>query len=164
MEHQLRAIRNPFKDLDRYHCFGCDPDSPIGLKLEFARDGDAVVAKWEPRADLEGYPGVIHGGIQATLADEIGGWFIYAVLGTAGVTRSLSMRYKKPALTEEGPFSIRATGSAKDKRSAQIHVELINASGAVCTTAECDYAIFPEDVARKRLFFPGREAFYAPEE
>lgn len=154
-----QRIRNPFVGIDEYRCFGCDPRSPIGLHLEFVKDGDTVTAVWEPRADLEGYPGVIHGGIQATLADEIGGWFVYAVLGTAGVTRELSVVYERPAQLADGPFTLTATGGRRDEKLAVIEVAIDNARGERLCSATCRYAIFSEAVARKRLRFPGRDAF-----
>ena len=94
--------------MEDYNCFGCDPDNPIGLRLQFQLDGDEVTARWEPHPNMQGYPAVIHGGIQATLADEIGGWYVMAMLGTAGVTRSLEIQYEQPARAAEGPFLLRA--------------------------------------------------------
>jgi uncharacterized protein (TIGR00369 family) len=162
MKHQQEIVRNPFAGLDDYQCFGCDPHNPIGLKLQFTRTGDAVSTVWAPRADLEGYPGVVHGGIQATLADELGAWYVYAILGTAGVTKSLTMEYKQPAFTHEGPFTIRGTGERNGRREARIHVSIENVSGEICALGECLYAVFSEEIARKKFFFPGKEAFQHP--
>ena len=146
--------------IDGYRCFGCDPHSPIGLRLSFERDGDSLRAYWQPDERMEGYPGVIHGGIQATLADEIGGWFIYAIAGTAGVTRTLEMRYERSARTEDGPFCIEAREVSRTKKELTVEVQISGASGELLATGRCAYAIFSEQVARKRLHFPGAEAFY----
>ena len=162
MEHQRKIIRNPFAGVESYQCFGCDPHNPIGLKLQFVLKNDEVTATWEPRPDLEGYPGVIHGGIQATLADEIGAWYVYAVYATAGVTQSLEIQYKRPALVSDGPFTIRARGERDGDRQARIHVTLESASDEVCAEAECVYVLFSEAVARKRFLFPGKDAFFDP--
>lgn len=159
MAHEEFDVRNPFVGIDGYHCFGCDPQNPVGLKLAFHRSGDTVSAQWEPRSELEGYPGVVHGGIQATLCDELGGWYVYAVLGTAGVTRNLSIEYEKTARVEDGPFRITARGLERSQKSARIEVELRNHADERCARAEITYAVFSEAVARKRLFFPGPEAF-----
>lgn len=152
-------VRNPFVGIDGYQCFGCDPENAVGLALEFHRSGDVVTTTWEPRPDLEGYPGIVHGGIQATLADEIGGWYIYAVLGTAGVTRDLSITYDSPARVAEGPFHVMARGGAHDAKHAVIDVTIENDEGTRVATARLTYALFSEAVARKRLFFPGADAF-----
>ncbi len=156
-------VRNPFVGIDGYRCFGCDPDNPIGLRLDFHRSGQTVWSTWDPRPELEGYPGVVHGGIQATLCDELGGWYVYAVLGTAGVTKDLSITYEQAARVEEGPFRVVAKGVESSAKQAVIEVEIANAAGTRCAVARLTYAVFSEGVARKRLYFPGREAFVPPE-
>ncbi|MFP4376507.1 MAG: PaaI family thioesterase [Spirochaetales bacterium] len=153
-------VHNPFVGHNDYHCFGCDPHHPAGLKLEFFKRGDRVEATWEPDPKLEGYPGVVHGGIQATLADELGAWYAYAIIGTAGVTKSLQIEYKQTARLEDGPFLISAQGVEVTEKQAEVEVTLRNSSGAELAVARVVYALFSEAVARKRFFFPGKEAFF----
>jgi len=160
MDHNERRILNPFAGEGQYQCFGCDPHNPIGLKLQFVLSGDEVTATWIPRPDLEGYPGMIHGGIQATLADEIGIWYVYAVYETAGITKSLEIQYRRPAMVADGPFTIRARGEREGNRYAHIHVTLLSAAGDLCAEAECVYVLFSEAMARRRFSFPGKEAFF----
>ncbi len=158
-ENRGRRIRNPYAGSDTYCCFGCAPHNPIGLKLTFLLEGEAVTASWDPRTELEGYPGVVHGGIQATLADETAAWFIHAVMGTAGLTRELSVTYHQPAESEDRPFRIEARAGEICGKYATIHVSIGGRSGTVFTTAVCRYVVFSEEVARKRLSFPGADAF-----
>lgn len=152
-------VRNPFVGADGYQCFGCDPHNGIGLRLTFHRSGDVVTTTWHPRGDLEGYPGVVHGGIQATLADEVGSWYIYAVIGTAGVTRDLRITYENTARVDDGPFRIVAKSTERSAKEALVEVELFNAAGVRVAVAMVTYALFSEAVARKRLLFPGADAF-----
>jgi uncharacterized protein (TIGR00369 family) len=154
-----RHVPNPYVGHDGYHCFGCDPDNRAGLRLTFTVEDDTVVSLWEPRAELEGYPGVIHGGIQATLADEIGGWYLHAIKGTAGMTRELQISYHRPALSSDGPFRLEARLVEEAGRDALIEVTLSGASGVVFSTARCRYVVFSEELARKKLSFPGAAAF-----
>lgn len=159
MSNVRGEIPNPYVGNDRYHCFGCDPHNDAGLRLSFYRDGEVVTSSWEPREEFEGYPGVVHGGIQATLADEIGGWYIHSVLGTAGMTRELHVTYLVPAETKDGPFRLEARLHESEGRNATVAVHLFGAGGTLYTTARCTYAVFSEAVARRKLHFPGREAF-----
>ena len=145
--------------MDEYNCFGCDPDNPVGLRLDFVETDDGVAAAWQPREDLQGYPGVIHGGVQATLADELGTWYVYAKLSLAGITRSLQIEYKQPARIADGPFVIRATGREPTRKSVVVDVTIDNSKGEQCAVATVDFAIFSPEVSRKRFNFPGREAF-----
>lgn len=52
-------------------CFGCSPTNPIGLRLTFRRQGDVVTARHEVPDHFHGAPGIAHGGIVATLLDEV---------------------------------------------------------------------------------------------
>lgn len=159
MDQTKGKVPNPYVGIAGYNCFGCDPNNDNGLRLEFHRDGDIVTSTWDPRPELEGYPGVIHGGIQATLADEIGGWYLHAVHGSAGVTKQLSIQYLQPAKSEDAPFKLTARASEVGAKHATIEVTVAGASGTVFSTATCEFAVFSDAVARKRLHFPGREAF-----
>ena len=155
----MRKVSNPYVGHDGYHCFGCDPDNRSGLRLEFVAHGEVLKSTWEPRTELEGYPGVIHGGIQATLADEIGGWYLHAIRGAAGMTKDLQITYHKPARTTDGPFSLEARRVDESRRTVTIEVEIRGASGTLFSTTKCVYVVFSDEVARKRLGFPGKEAF-----
>lgn len=71
----MRALDNP----DENPCFGCGPDHPRGLGLDFARDEDDegrpfVTAKHTPAEDEVGWPGFFHGGLHFTLLYETSYW------------------------------------------------------------------------------------------
>ena len=54
------------------NCFVCGVDNEYGLHLEFYQNdsGDVVVDYIVPD-HFQGYPGIVHGGIVATLVDEV---------------------------------------------------------------------------------------------
>jgi acyl-coenzyme A thioesterase PaaI-like protein len=67
---------------DDQPCFGCSPQHPVGFRLRFERlEGEAVSTCFTPTADHQGPPGIMHGGLVTTLADELAAWVIIAVLG-----------------------------------------------------------------------------------
>ena len=76
-------------------CFACGLANPVGLGLRFVEDGDAVSAVFTPLPWHEGYEGVVHGGLVATLLDEA---MAHALLarGIHGVTARLTVRYIAP--------------------------------------------------------------------
>ncbi len=94
----MKKIINPWKDLvkDGYNCFGCAPENPYGLKMEFYEDGDDIVSFWTPADNYQGWLKTLHGGIQAALMDEIAAWVIARKLQTAGMTTNLNIKYRKP--------------------------------------------------------------------
>ena len=85
----MKKIINPWRGLEGYRCFGCDPNSPQGLRMEFYEEGDEVVCRWRPRPEFQGWVDTLHGGIQATLADEISSWVVFRKFQTSGVTSKM---------------------------------------------------------------------------
>lgn len=158
----MRKIKNIHlhEDPDVYQCFGCSPYNKIGLHLEFWEDGDEIVSKWNPISVLQGYPGVLHGGIQSTLLDEIAGWVVYVKCGTVGVTAEMKVRLRKPLLINQGEITIRAKLIEQNRRTAVIQSYLINSSGTTCAEAELRFFLMSETEAREKYNYPGVEAFF----
>ncbi len=72
-----REIENIFLDFPNYNCFVCAPNHADGFRLKFYHlpDENAVVAPIPAAGpDRAGFPGVMHGGFQAMLLDEIMCW------------------------------------------------------------------------------------------
>ncbi len=156
----MREIKNPYTGIDGYYCFGCSPHNPHGLQMKFREEGDELVSDWEPRGFLQGYHNVLHGGIQATLMDEIASWYVQVKLKTAGVTSEMKTRYLKPVPSDKGSVKLKARLKAKRRNLADVHVELYGPDGKLCTVSEVTYYTFPQEVAVKRLNYPGVEAFF----
>jgi uncharacterized protein (TIGR00369 family) len=78
-------------------CFVCGVANPIGLKLAFYEDEEGqVIAHFTPREEHQGYPGVLHGGIIATLLDEVAGR-VASHLDLWTTTARLEIKYHQPA-------------------------------------------------------------------
>ena len=147
-------------DPEIYQCFGCSPFNEFGLHLEFWDDGEELASIWNPRPILQSYPGIVHGGIQSTLMDEIGGWVVYVKCGTVGVTAEMKVRFRQPLRIDQGEITIRARLVEQNKRIANIHARLIDSTGKICADAEMRYFLLPEAEAREKYNYPGIEAFY----
>lgn len=159
----MKKIRNPWKDpknKGEYNCFACSPYNDSGLQLEFWEDGEEIVTKWDPLRTYEGWIGVLHGGIQATLLDEIGGWVTMLKLKTTGVTSDMQVKYLKPVTVAGGEITVRGKLESVEGRIANISASLYNGSGVECARANLSYFVFPEKIAKARYHYPGIEAFY----
>ncbi len=156
----MRPVKNPYVGIEGYNCFGCSPRNPHGLQMEFRDEGDLLVSEWEPRPVFQGYHNVLHGGIQATLMDEIASWYVQTKLQTAGVTSEMTTRYLKPVPTDKGAVTLKAKLLEMRRNLADIHVELYNPDGKLCTVSKVTYYTFPQKVAVKKLNYPGVEAFF----
>ena len=155
----MKKIKNPFLSLEGYQCFGCSPGNLSGLRMKFYEEGDSVVSEWTPRPEFQGYNNVLHGGIQATLMDEIASWTIYVKAGTGGVTRRMEAKYRHPVLTNKGNITLRARIKSNVRRLVTVEVQLLDNDGKLCSEGEVDYFIFPEKDAKERLYYPGKETF-----
>lgn len=151
---------NAYADLEGYNCFGCSPTNAYGLKCKFSDEGEYVTCHWLPTEHYQGFFHVLHGGIQATLIDEIASWVIFSKEETAGVTTDLQIRYRKPVYTNKGEIWLRAKVIDKIKRFVKAKVELFNSDNELAVEAEVTYMIYPEEIAREKLNWPGIEAFY----
>ena len=79
-------------------CFICGMQNPIGLKIFFYEQADGSVrARFTPRAEHQGYPGVLHGGITTALLDEtVGRAAMFVNNNQFMLTAKLELRFRKP--------------------------------------------------------------------
>ena len=155
----MKKIRNPYLGLEEqgYNCFACCPQNPYGLKMEFYEDGDDIVCLWDSRDDYQGWLKTLHGGIQATLMDELGGWLINRKLQTAGMTTNLTMKYRNPVPTGEG-VRLEIRGHIKEmKRNFAFIEATLSHEDKICSLCEMTYYCFPKDKAESDFFFTGCE-------
>jgi acyl-coenzyme A thioesterase PaaI-like protein len=114
---------DPFTFGAEQQCFGCGPNNPRGMRLRFERDGDSVVTRFTPPRGWEGPPGVFHGGLQSTLADEVAGWALVGLLGRMGFTTSLNVRFLRPVRVEV-EVEARATVGTRNGNIVALDVKL----------------------------------------
>jgi acyl-coenzyme A thioesterase PaaI-like protein len=155
----MKAIHNPFLKGHDYDCFGCAPHNPIGLALEFFEDGEDIFTTWNSREHFEGFKGVLHGGIQAALHDEIASWVVFVKLGTAGYTQSLSLTYLAPVMVAKGPITLRSRLRDMDGNKATMVTTLFDGEGKACSESLAVYFTVPVHIAKRMFDYPGKEAF-----
>ena len=152
-------IKNPFHKLEGYNCFGCSPDNEFGLRMTFRIEGDEVLCDWEPETHLQGWVGILHGGIQATLMDEIASWYVFVKLQTAGVTSKMEVKLIKPVKMDKAPFRLVARLQEMQRNVAIIKVQLYMNDGILGAESLMHYYTYPQELAMKKLFYPGIEEF-----
>ncbi|MDD5569785.1 MAG: PaaI family thioesterase [Bacteroidales bacterium] len=156
----MKKIKNPFVESENYNCFGCSPHHPFGLKMKFFEEGDEIVAFWEPDNLYQGWNNILHGGIQATLMDEIGSWAVFVKLKTSGVTTKMEVRLKKPVYTNKGKLTLKASIGGVNKKIAEVNVYLFDSENILCAESKIFYYIYTQNVAREKSMYPGIEKFY----
>ena len=161
----MKKIINPFVEFPQedYHCIGCSPHNKSGLNLQFFDNGGGLETYWSPENKYMGYKNVLHGGMQALLMDEIGGWVVYTKCFTTGVTSELNVKYLKPLYISSGEVKITGKLIRFEGNFAKIECSIYNSDGKKCSTAEAIYYCFPEKISVKKYHYPGIEAFYEKE-
>ncbi len=80
-------------------CFVCGDKNPAGLNLTFRTADSCAVTAWRPREEHCGYPGVVHGGIIATVLDEAMGWAGWRTFEKNFFSAEITIHYKKSVTT-----------------------------------------------------------------
>ena len=153
----MKKIINPWKGLKGYYCFGCSPENPMGVKMEFYEDGDEIVRFWKPKPEYQGWLDTLHGGIQAVLLDEICAWVIVRKLQTTGVTSKMETRYRKSISTNDTLLEIRASIQEQKRNIILVKGTIYNSAKEICTEAVCTYFTFSKEKSQQEMFFTSCE-------
>jgi len=133
-------------------CFGCGPRNPIGLRLAFTREGDAVVTRFTPAPIHQGPPGIFHGGLQTALADDLAAWTIIGLRGRMGFTSSMSVRFVRPVRVG---VEVVGRGRIVDEVGRLLTVKtVLEQNGRAAYTARIVYALPDRRTAEKILDGP----------
>lgn len=134
---------------EEQRCFGCGPHNHVGMQLQFFREGDSVTTTFTPREGWEGPPGIVHGGLQATLADEVGAWTVVGLRGFFGFTASMQLRYVRPARTDQ-PIEARGRITDADGSRTVVRIELTQ-GGRRLLSGTASYVSPSAEVAERML-------------
>jgi uncharacterized protein (TIGR00369 family) len=80
-------------------CFVCGAQNRLGLNLRFFTDGRMVQARFVPRPEHNGFVGVVHGGITATVLDEAMVWACAVRQKRFCFSAEMTVRYLGPIQT-----------------------------------------------------------------
>ena len=156
----MKKILNPYVKVKDYNCFACSPNNENGLQMNFVEDGEFLTSEWEPKGFLAGYTNVLHGGIQATLLDEIASWFVQIKLKTAGVTSNMNLRLRRTVPTNKGKLIIRAWLKEVRRNLVDVNVELINPDGKTGADGVITYFTFTPEISKEKLRYPDYTEFF----
>ena len=151
----MKRIINPWTEIENYNCFACSENNPLGLKMEFYEDEEDIVCIWQPKHIYQGYTNILHGGIQATLLDEMGAWVVARKLQTEGFTSKLLVKYIKPVEINQNPIIIRARLKELKHHIAFINASISNQKNEICATAELCYYCTPAEKSNQDYQFGG---------
>jgi acyl-coenzyme A thioesterase PaaI-like protein len=133
-------------------CFGCGPNHPFGFHLKFVQEAQQVVTRFVPGPQYQGPPGIMHGGLVMTLADEVGAWALLAFKEKFGFTTSVEAKLRRPVRI--GVETLGRGWIAKESsRVVRVGVTISQATEE-CFTAELAFALMDAYSAEKMLQGP----------
>jgi uncharacterized protein (TIGR00369 family) len=97
---------------DRY-CFACGVLNPIGLHMEVSFLEDKATSRLALKREFQGWNDIVHGGIVATILDEIMAHAVVHYVGNS-VTTSLQITYRTPLKVGQ---EIHAVGYVVEQKS-----------------------------------------------
>ena len=120
---------------DNQYCFVCGQDNPVGFKTNIAVDRDTQSAQCTIAvpADLQGWKGMVHGGIISALLDEVSAYAGMTVADTV-VTAELTTRFRKPVPVER-EITVSAQVIKPTRRTVLVEAKLIM-QGEILASAE----------------------------
>lgn len=152
---------------DYQRCFVCGQRNPFGLHLVFQQEGQSIVADFQPREEHQGFPGVIHGGIVASVLDEaLGRTSLLGEHPEWTMTGKLEIKYRR--YVPYGPLlRVRATLESARKRMQQAKGVLTLAEDEQTILAEASGIFLPLStniIDTILQDFPGLRHFLKPED
>ncbi len=83
-----------------HNCFACGGENPIGMRLRIEIGDGVARTAWIAAEDFVGWSDKVHGGIIATMLDEVMAW-APASFDAWAVTAEMTIRYRSPAMPGE---------------------------------------------------------------
>jgi uncharacterized protein (TIGR00369 family) len=124
-------------------CFGCGGANQRGMKLTFEQDDGARCIRGRFRIDDQyaGGPGMVHGGIIATLLDEAMGK-VNRFRGLRAVTAELNVEYVRPVPVGQ-EIAIEAREVKVDGHDLYHEGEIRNARGDLLARGRARFVTLP---------------------
>lgn len=128
------------------HCFGCGALNEHGLQIKSFWAGEDVVCAWRPQPHHIGHPGILYGGMIASVVDCHCIWTACAYAHRAAgiemsgtlhhpfVTAALTVHYRKPVRIENA-VDLRARVMEFGERKAVVKCS-VSSQGLLCAEAE----------------------------
>jgi len=128
------------KELPHTHsCFVCGESNPIGLNLRFDTDGHVVRTRFTPRLEHIGFKQVVHGGIIATLLDEIMVWACMAQTKRFAYCAEFTVRFQNPLRPGEETIATAELVTNRRDRIFEAKADLKDSTGKILATATGKY-------------------------
>src|SRR5437660_5786757 len=116
--------------------------NPMGLDVQFFRDGDEAVSHAILGPAFEGAPTRVHGGIVAAVFDDLMG-FVLSIVESPAYTAELTVRYRRPTPVNT---EIEFRAGLVSRRGRRLHIEAeATHDGTVIAEASALFITIPRE-------------------
>ena len=150
MTSEVRAeAGGPTFEFEPHNCFACGELNEHGLQLKLHLEERRSWTEFVLDDRFEGWRGVTHGGIIATVLDEVMAWALVAE-DNWGVTARMTIDFKRPVLVGT---SVRAEGWIVHNRRRLVDTagQIVDANGTLLASAEAVYVAANEERKRELM-------------
>jgi uncharacterized protein (TIGR00369 family) len=120
-------------------CFVCGEANPHGLNLRSETDGRIVQAHFVPRQEHVGFRDTVHGGLIATLLDEVMVWACAVRTKKFAYCAELNVRFLIPLKPGERALAVAELVVDRRGRLFEANAKLRSDSGKILATAAGKY-------------------------
>ncbi|MCM1367638.1 MAG: PaaI family thioesterase [Roseburia sp.] len=134
------------KQNNSHMCVICGMDNKAGVRAQFYNMEDGSVGGlFTFREEHQSYPGRVHGGMLATMIDELAGRVLWTDHpDQIGVTMDIAVKYKKPV-----PYDTQLKGrgfyTKKLSRAFSAKCQIMDMENNVLAEGEAKYLIMPAE-------------------
>lgn len=129
------------------NCYGCGSDNPVGLKLRYRNEGEMVVTDFVPLEEHQGWPGITHGGIIASVLYEVMENYTYQN-GIIAMMRGMETRFRKPIITGQ-PITARSWLVEESGRILKVAGSLTTTDDVLLAQGNAELMLLNEDQIKK---------------
>jgi uncharacterized protein (TIGR00369 family) len=122
-----------------HSCFVCGESNPIGLNLRFETDGHMVRTRFTPRPEHIGFKQVVHGGLIATVLDEIMVWACLVQSKRFAYCAELTVRFQNPLRPGDETIASAELVTNRRDRIFEVKAEVKDSTGKALATATGKY-------------------------
>jgi acyl-coenzyme A thioesterase PaaI-like protein len=126
-------------------CFVCGEANPSGLKLRFETDGRIVRTRFIPKPEHIGFKQTVHGGLIATLLDEIMVWACAVRTRRFAFCAELNVRFRNVMRPNEEVTAVGELVANRREKLFEARAEVKNPLGQVLAAASGKYLPINDD-------------------
>jgi acyl-coenzyme A thioesterase PaaI-like protein len=132
-------------------CFVCGEANPSGLKLRFETDGKLVRTTFVPLPEHAGFRATVHGGVLATVLDELMVWACAVPTRRFGYCAEMTVRYANPVAPGMKILGTAELALNRKNRIFEAKAELRTESGQLLASSTGKYIPIAAELTREMV-------------